>query len=799
VWYDVTPPAVTITKAVWGQEDPTNNTSIHVAVHFSEIVDDFTADDVVIGGTATSTPSVEVVGSRMNYELYITGFTGEGTVTIGIPAGIAHDDLGNPNTAAETQTITLDMTPPTLTVERAATQGAVTGAAVVHFTVQSSEPLWSLRGPHMDLSESTAPGPLMAQVTGTGPLYNIAVSGMSGAGTVVAKILGNVVRDVAGNFTAASTNTDNVVTYIISVGPTADAGGPYAMDEGGSVQLDGSGSAAGVDEIVSYAWDFDGDGEYDEATGVSPVFSAVGLDGPSTVTVSLLVTDSIGDTATDQTVVTVRNVAPIADAGGPYRGSRPSTIILDASASRDPGNDIATYDWDFDGDGEYDDATGISPVFPTDAFGVFVVGLRVTDADHASGTATATVIVNGVVLENTTVEENEVTTIGHVGFIEPDGGSDQITAIHVSDSRFEVLYHPYDPGGEPQTVSPYYLDFVLVNLVGLDHESEDTVAVEITIEGHGWSVSDTVEITVLDVAEPPTVTQAIPNQAGEENLPFEFVLDAGTFADEDEGDYVTCAITLGDGSALPAWLNRNDATQTLSGTPLLLDRGQFEVKVTATDTSGLTAEARFTITIAADPHPWQNPTDPFDVDGRNGAEPIDVLIVINFLNGGGRGPLPEPPSRTAVEGRYVDVDGNNWAEPLDVLLVINIINGSVASRGGEAEVAAEIETVEGDTLPGDARFPWYWYQIDEVPSSEQARRGRSVVYVANITNASSATPARAWQAPTMGTARRRLDPRISLLETRNNWRDTMVVEEGWEELLNLLAENAGILESGQAW
>ncbi len=90
--------------------------------------------------------------------------------------------------------------------------------------------------------------------------------------------------------------------------PTADAGGPYTVVEGYAVQLDASGSTDPdlPNDTLTYAWDFDGDGEYDDATGVTPTFSAAGLNGPATVTVGLRVTDDDGasDTATADINVT---------------------------------------------------------------------------------------------------------------------------------------------------------------------------------------------------------------------------------------------------------------------------------------------------------------------------------------------------------------------------------------------------------------------------------------------------------------------------------------------------------------
>ena len=57
--------------------------------------------------------------------------------------------------------------------------------------------------------------------------------------------------------------------------PVADADGPYAVPEGSSVLLDGTGSSdPDGDPLILYEWDLDNDGQYDDATGMNPIFSA---------------------------------------------------------------------------------------------------------------------------------------------------------------------------------------------------------------------------------------------------------------------------------------------------------------------------------------------------------------------------------------------------------------------------------------------------------------------------------------------------------------------------------------------
>ena len=75
------------------------------------------------------------------------------------------------------------------------------------------------------------------------------------------------------------------------------------------------------------------------------------------------------------------------------------------------------------------------------------------------------------------------------------------------------------------------------------------------------------------------------------------------------------------------------------------------------------------------PHPWQNPALPQDVDGQDGVTPLDVLTIINYINANGTGAVPG-----GVTGPpYFDVDGDDQVTPADVLAVINFINGRVVS------------------------------------------------------------------------------------------------------------------------
>jgi hypothetical protein len=113
------------------------------------------------------------------------------------------------------------------------------------------------------------------------------------------------------------------------------------------------------------------------------------------------------------------NNPPEADAGGPYSTNEGTDVTLDGTGSTDPdtGDSIATYEWDLDNDGSFDDATGPTATFDdVGQDGSHTVGLRVTDQAGATDTDTAQVTVNNVapsvtVTSDAPKDENSTITV----------------------------------------------------------------------------------------------------------------------------------------------------------------------------------------------------------------------------------------------------------------------------------------------------------------------------------------------------------------------------------------------------
>src|SRR6266446_7974192 len=132
---------------------------------------------------------------------------------------VARDSLGMLWTSDPvTVTVFNDTTQTSVTIDQTAGQADPTSASPINFTAVFSKPVSGFTGAGVTLS-GTAGGTKTATVSGGPSTYNVAVSGMTSSGTVLASIPAGVAQDAAGNLNTASTSTDNSVTFT-PVSPT---------------------------------------------------------------------------------------------------------------------------------------------------------------------------------------------------------------------------------------------------------------------------------------------------------------------------------------------------------------------------------------------------------------------------------------------------------------------------------------------------------------------------------------------------------------------------------------------------
>ena len=188
--------------------------------------------------------------------------------------------------------------------------------------------------------------------------------------------------------------------------PVADANGPYEINLGDDLLLDGSASCEPDepfgDSIASYEWDLNGDGDFTDAAGETPTVAWTTLEsfglGVDTHPVGLRVTDTFGMTATDTAVLKIYDNRPFAAfMATPNPAAPAQTITFDGAGSSHgrPDRLIVLYEWDFEGDGIYD-ATGQVVTHSYGLFDSYTAVLRVTDDNIPAKTATVsdTILVN---------------------------------------------------------------------------------------------------------------------------------------------------------------------------------------------------------------------------------------------------------------------------------------------------------------------------------------------------------------------------------------------------------------------
>jgi hypothetical protein len=143
---------------------------------------------------------------------------------------------------------------------------------------------------------------------------------------------------------------------------------------------------------------------------------------------------------------------------------------------------------------------------------------------------------------------------------------------------------------------------------------------------------------------------------------------------------------------------------TITATAAGFDSGAWSLQVTDSDGT------------------WHNAVNPDDVSHDGVVSAVDALLIINYLNAFGPGPVPSgnPPP-------YYDVNSDNFITSIDALLVINFINSQPAAQGEgeaftprtEATAGSTATTSPQTTAPFDAYFAELGTQM------EYARRRQS--------------------------------------------------------------------------
>ena len=133
------------------------------------------------------------------------------------------------------------------------------------------------------------------------------------------------------------------------------------------------------------------------------------------------------------------------------------------------------------------------------------------------------------------------------------------------------------------------------SIVGIAPATAEKLTITVTAtDASGLSASDTFYATIIGG---PTVTDQTASQTWQAGKAIFLTLPANTFTDP-RSKSLSYTATQSSGQPLPSWLTFNRATGTFTGTAPGSSQS-LSIKVTATDTSGLSASESFSATVQA--------------------------------------------------------------------------------------------------------------------------------------------------------------------------------------------------------
>lgn len=334
---------------------------------------------------------------------------------------------------------------------------------------------------------------------------------------------------------------------------------PASPLEGAAVTFNGDQSSdPGVADQLTYRWDF-GDGS-PAAAGVSVAHTYA---DNGVYTAILTVADDAGAESTASLVVSVQNVPPVADGGGPYATTLAVPVTL-TGAGVDVPADLLSYAWDLDNDGLFETAGPVVTYIGLIA-GSQTVTLRVTDDDGDSTLAVATVEVGS---PPTAVsggpyagDEGSPITLSGSG-LDPDGDPLVYTWDLDNDGVFETT---------GATTSNTWFD-------------NGVYAVTLQVEDdRGGVATDSTTVTVNNL---PPIAVAGLDQTGWVGEPVSF--DGSGSSDPGAADTLSFEWDFGDGTPV---VNGDRTTHSYNAA------GNYTVTLTVTDDDGATAIDTVNVTI----------------------------------------------------------------------------------------------------------------------------------------------------------------------------------------------------------
>jgi subtilisin-like proprotein convertase family protein len=338
---------------------------------------------------------------------------------------------------------------------------------------------------------------------------------------------------------------------------------PPRISPGGTVKFDGGTSTDSGGSIVSYAWDLDGDGQFDD--GTQPTAQRTyPVRGKYPVRLRVTDNDGLTDVETQNLAVTEPPTAAVT--ATPVNPMSGETVHLDASGSSDFEGPIVNYRWEIEDDllGEHDTQGDPHLDVSFALSGSKAVKVTVTDEDGAEASKTIQVAVQdrpptAALADPGLVIRDRQITLSAEASTDPEGGSlgyewdlDGLPGYETSSNGLPTLDHTFTTSG-PRTIGLKVTD------------------------DHGFT--DTATVAIVVTRAPTAPVTATPNPV---SLRRDVVLDVSGAVDPDDPNAVLTYEWDLDGNATDDFGASAPATQTTSWPTA----GTRTVKVRVTDPSG---------------------------------------------------------------------------------------------------------------------------------------------------------------------------------------------------------------------
>jgi Bacterial Ig-like domain/YDG domain/Immunoglobulin I-set domain len=275
-------------------------------------------------------PSVVGTGTAGNNGSYSVQTSVLSDATHSNITATATDAAGNESAHSGSTSVTIDTQRPSVTINQAGGQADPTSGSPINFTVAFNESVTGFTSAGVTIT-GTAGGTKTVVITGSGTTYNVAVSGMTTSGTVIATVGQNAARDTAANGNTASTSTDDSVTFNACTAPSISVdpvGATKSVGDSVTFSVTASGTS------LSYQWRKNGS-NIGGATSSSYTIASVAVGDAGSYDV--VVSNSCGGATSNAAVLTVNKITPT------INWSDPVDITYGTALSGTQLNATATY------------------------------------------------------------------------------------------------------------------------------------------------------------------------------------------------------------------------------------------------------------------------------------------------------------------------------------------------------------------------------------------------------------------------------------------------------------------------